>query len=218
MLILKNVLKFVVTPAGIIILAILVIQFQFSRNNKLKKEVQEMKNQIAFQQIVNDALKDTLKNVGEYEPLPETIKVEIPIPIPTHIVDTPGTMDSESEPYVRFDDKAQWENWYREYCTGSIDFDTTKIWDNGKGARAQGRFYYGIGTDQYNWLLISPAGDWTIKQKKEGFRGGIEWLISTSGDISIGADLTWRRWGPATRVDILKFSRGKFWIGLRRNF
>ncbi|OQX92010.1 MAG: hypothetical protein B6D58_05190 [candidate division Zixibacteria bacterium 4484_95] len=216
MLTLKNILKFVATPAGIIILAILIIQFQFSRNNKLKNEVQELKNQIAFQQIVNGALKDTLKNIGKYEPIPET--VEVKIVIPGKIDSIYIYEDSVGGYYLRFDDKKHWDKWYREHCTGVIEFDTTKFWDNDKGARVQGKFYYGTGTGQHNWLLISPVGNWSLKTQKEGLRCGIEWLISTSGDISIGGDLTWRKWGPATRVDILEFSKARFWVGLRRNF
>jgi len=216
---LRSILKFVATPAGIIVIAVVVIQLLYSRNNNLKSELDDLKSQIAFQETVKKALEDSLKVIADYSPIPDNIKIDVPIPVPRPIENGSilSQADSNITPYVKFDIKEQWERWYRDNCAGMIEFDTTQIWDNGKGARVQGRFYYGIGADQRNWLLVSPAGDWKIKQKREGFRGGMEWLVSTGGDISIGADITWRKWGPAGRIDILEFSQAKVWFGIKRN-
>jgi hypothetical protein len=217
----KSILKFVATPAGILVVAIIIIQLLYSRNNKLSNEVKELRNKIEFRQTVESALRDSIGNIGTYNPLPETIIVDIPVPVfPPMVIETAGDtiQQKPDRPYVRFDFQEQWEKWYRDNCTGFIEFDTTQIWDNDKGARAQGQFYYGIDTDQRNWLLITPAGNWDHKPAKEGFRGGIEWLLSTSGDISIGCDITWRKWGPAARIDILEFSNVRGWLGIRRSY
>lgn len=217
--ILKFIGKFLATPAGIIVIAFIVIQAQSGRINKLKEDNRELNNRIKFEETVNNALLDTIKFLGDHKPLPKSIRIEVPVPIniPVPRFESDDT-DSIDTPFVTFYDKFQWEEWYRDHCTGIIELDTTQIWGNGMGARAQGQFYYGIGVNRRNWLLITPAGNWSIKPKREGFRGGIEWLVNADGDISIGADITWRKWGPTIKFDINEFSNIEGWLGVRRSF
>ena len=87
---LKGLLKYSATPAGVILIAVVVIQALLSRNAKLKKEVEQLHNEIITQRMLTAALKDSLKNIGDYHPLPETVKVTVPTPAVTE-TGTPKT-------------------------------------------------------------------------------------------------------------------------------
>ena len=209
---LKGLLKYSATPAGVILIAVVVIQALLSGNAKLKKEMEQLHNEIITQRMLTAALKDSLKNIGDYHPLPETVKVTVPTPAVTET----GTTPKEGKPYAAFTSKTQWENWYRKHCTGIIEFDTTQLWENGQGARVQGRLCYGTGNSQDNYLLITPAGNWKYKPPKTTLQAGIEILLNKRGEVSLGLDVTYKKWGPALRIDTRNTGTPKTWIGVRK--
>jgi len=171
---LGKILKFGSTPAVILVGAFIFIQILLGQKDNLKNEVDKLRYQIGFQETVKNALEDSIRVLADYEPIPDTFEIIIPVPTPEETKPDTALTDSTHTPYVKFDFREQWESYYRENCAGIIEFKDSTIWDNGKGAIVEGRLYYPfIASDNRNWLLISPAGDWSYseppKQKRLGF-------------------------------------------------
>lgn len=217
----KNIISWLSTTAGILAVAVFIIQLQCGRIDKLQREKADLRAEARADSIYAAALQDTLKAIGEYKPVPETLFADTshPIIIPPAPDLKPADSAEAARPYRVFYNRGQWDNWYKQNCTGLIEGDTSVIWGNGAGARVQFQFYYGLGTNRYNRLLVLPAGDWRPSpRKKPGFGGGLEWLVSNKGDLSIGGDITWRKWGPSARIDFLHSDKPTYWGGVRRNF
>jgi len=206
---------------AVVVAAVFVIQLQCGRIDKLQQEKANLGAQARADSIYAAALQDTLRGIGEYKRLAETVFTDTSnrIIIPPAPELAPANAEEAARPYRVFYNQGQWDNWYRQSCTGLIEGDTTVIWGNKAGARVMFKFYYGLSTNRLNRLLVVPAGDWRPPPKKKpGFAGGLEWQLSNKGDLSIGADITWRKWGPAARIDFLHDDQPTYWGGIRRNF
>lgn len=205
----------------LVLAAVFIIQLQCGRIDKLQRDKANLEADARADSLYAMALKDSLRSIGEYKPVPESIPVPIPYPIviaPKPVL-TPPDSGAAAQAYLVFYTKDQWEDWYRTSCAGVIEGRDSTIWENGVGASVYYKFFYGLATNELNRLLILPAGNWRPPPRpKEGFRGGLTWQISNKGDLSVGADITWRKWGPVARIDFLHDDKPTYWGGIRRNF
>jgi hypothetical protein len=204
------------TVVVIMIIAAFIIQLQCGRINSLNQKNKDLAAEKLNAEKYAAALEETLKVVGNYKHVPESIPVPVPYPVPTKpesiYVDSHG-----NHPFYCFNTKAEYDKWYKDKCTGSISGSDSTLWDKKKGARVDYNFYYGIGTDSLNWMLILPCGDWMPKPAKSGFVGGFDFVIKT-GAVSLSPDITWRDWGPKIRIDIYANKNPEFWFGIRKSF
>jgi hypothetical protein len=218
----KAIISSISASVAILIAAFFVIQFQSGRIDALKNKNAELERDKYNADLLAEALGDTIKNYATYHPLPAAIIINAPEPKPNNpdgpIKPEVGSSRGYSEIYCYFPTKTQWDNWYRSHCTGVIEINASRMMDSRRGVKVIGQKYYGIGTDSLDELQILPSGDWSERIRKEGFRGGITAMLSRHADFSATIDLTWRKWGPAARIDINHNRTSEIWGGLRRNF
>jgi hypothetical protein len=209
--VIKSVLKYLATPVGLILVGIIGFQFMMAKINHLQAENAGLKQKAASAELLAQARADTIRAIGQYLPLPETVQIKVRVPV---IIHPPQTDTGE----IRMT-RADWDKYYRDNCTGLIRGRDSMIWTNGAGALADYGFYYGLGTNEYNWMTILPCGNWqqAAKLPKVGLSGGIEWHI-TPGAIRIGGDITWRsKWAPSIGLEI-KDKTTTWQFGVRRSF
>lgn len=161
--------KFLSGPVGILIIAFFIINGKDGTINDLKDSNQSLRDSLITIAVYNQALKDTIKGLGNItEGVPESIEVMVPYPVE---VPVPESSDDCEKPFLNFCTEQDWAAFYRNRCTGIIEFNDTTVWENGLGCIAIGKFYYGTGSTKDNSLLLLPYGRMnTPKQKNSKFR------------------------------------------------
>lgn len=192
---------------------------QISRIEQLEVNNQALSDTLRSERTLAAALKDTLRDIAENKPLPETIRVDYPVPGPDDTGASDTLCSDAGRPYVSFSDRQHWESWFRQHCTGMIAIDTSAIWENGQGAKVEGELYYGEGVDvaQYSWVLITPVGNIPqVSASKNYPRRMAGLMYGTDKEFAGIMSLAyWRGWAPAFGIGLnLNDRKSSFRIGI----